>query len=132
MNNTLIDEIASKLQDWGYGTVGTDIFKGSLPETIATGCYIIAAPSPAPHMYLDTEDQVFDFWYRADHTETAQRKLRELYNLLHRRANYTTLSYHIYFSNALGSIRDADRDREGGKLLVLSVQFKCRNINNVS
>ena len=132
MNNSLISEVASKLQDWGFGTVGTDLFIGSLPETVATGCMIVNAPSPEPHKYLDTEDQIIDFWYRADHSDYAYTKMRDLYNLLHRRANYNTLSYHIYFSNALGSIRDADRDIEGGKMLQLSVQFKCRNINNVS
>lgn len=132
MNNVLIREVASKLQDWGWGTLGTDIFIASLPETVSTGCMIINAPSPEPHKYLDTEDQILDFWYRADHTDEAYRKMRDLYNLLHRRANWNTLSYHIYFSRATGSIRDADRDLEGGKMLQLSVQFMCRNINNVS
>lgn len=132
MDNVLITEIASKLEDWGFGTRGTDIFIGNMPETISEGLLMIDAPSPEPHKYLDTEDAVIDFRYRSDHTDQAQRKMRELYNLLHRRANWQTLSYYIYFSNALSLPRDADRDLEGGKMLILSVQFKCRNNNNVS
>lgn len=132
MNAQLASEIADYLAARGIGTVGTDIFIGTFPETITSGMYIVDAPSPPPHQYLDTENVVLDFWYRHPKTKLAYEKLRAVYNLLHRKENWQTENFHIYFSEALGQIRDNDRDREGGKLYSISLQFIVRNINTVS
>lgn len=132
MNEPLIREIAQLMQQWGVGTVGTDIFIGELPQGITEGLLMIYAPSPNPHAYIDTEYVIIDFWYRAPGTSEALKKLRDIYNLLHRRHHYTTTNWLVEFSQAIGNINDVDRDREGGKLLRLSIQFICRNLNNVS
>lgn len=132
MDQPLDLEIAHLIQDAGIATLNTDLFLGSLPENVTEGLTIITVPSPAPHKYVDTEDQVFDFKYTSPNDDTARTKLRQIYNLFHRKANYATNNFYIYFSNSLGQIRDNDRNQEGGKMLVLSIQYKYRNLNNVS
>lgn len=132
MNQDIAQEIMEFLEARGIGTLGTDMFIGTLPEEVTSGLYIVAAPSPAPHQYLDTLSIDYDFWYRHPKSNLAYQKLMDVYNLLHRKENWNTDNYHVYFSHALGQIKDNDRDREGGKLYSLSVQFIARNTNIVS
>lgn len=138
MNYMIAKEIAQKLEDWGVGIYQTaddtlrTIFTGELPYDVNEGLFVILSPSPPPHQYIDTEYTIIDFWYRSAHTDRAYDKLRAVYDLLHRRSNWDTANWHIYFSQALGGIVDADRDANNGKLLRLSVQFISRNLNSVS
>lgn len=132
MNRDLVRELATLMQDALLGTVGTDIFIGELPESIVEGFMLVNSPSPNPEKYIDHEYIVVDFWYRSPHTDAAYSKLRDAYNFFHRKYHYQTSNWHIFFSEAIGNINDVDRDREGGKLYRLSVQFICRNLNNVS
>lgn len=108
------------------------IWVGELPDDATEAIWIVEAPSPPPHNYIDTEYIVLDFWARSPKTDRAHALMELVFNNFHRRYHYDTANWHIAFSRALGSIVDADRDREGGKLFRLSVQFISRNLNNVS
>lgn len=132
MNQNLEREIAQLLQSWQVGTVGTDIFIGELPQGITEGLLIVSAPSPDPDVYIDSEYHIIDFWYISPHTVEAYQKCRDVYNLLHRRHHYNTTNWNIYLSKALAQVEDFDRTEEGGKMCRISVQFYCRNLNNVS
>lgn len=141
VSKSLVREIAQKTQDFGIGVfepvppltvADRTIWVGELPETAEEALWLVEAPSPPPHDYVDTEYTVIDFWVRSAHTERAHALLEQVYSNFHRRYGYRTANWTIYFSRALGSIVDIDRDREGGKLFRLSVQFICRNLNNVS
>lgn len=132
MNQDIAQEILEYLQAAGIGTIGSDMFIGTLPEETTTGLFVMQSPSPMPHLYLDTFQIVLDFWYRHPKSNLGYEKLMQIYNILHRKENWTTDNYYIYFSFALGQIKDNDRDREGGKLYSLSVQFIARNANIVS
>lgn len=132
MDTLLAVNIAQDIQDRGIATMATDLFVGQLPATVESGMFVVAASSPQPHLYLDTEEQVFDFWYRSDYTDLAYTKLRDVYNLYHRRANYPMGSWYVYFSHAMNGIMDMDRERESGKLFKVSILFECRNISNIS
>jgi hypothetical protein len=134
----LIYEVAEHAANNGMGVFGTSnpdnrtIFWGEMPANTTEGLLLIDVPSPAPHVYVDTEYLIIDFWARSPDSDRAKALLRQVYNTYHRHYNWDTTNWHIYFSKALGNIIDADRDREGGKLLRLSIQFICRNLNNVS
>ena len=133
MNEPFIREIAQLIQQQGFGVVGTSIFINDFPQETTEGLMLVTAPSIAPEKYIDTEYPTIDFWYISAHTDKAQRRLRDIYNNLHRREHYQTQNWYIYLSTALGTIEgDIDRTQEGSKLLRLSVQFIVRNLNNVS
>lgn len=133
----LAKEIAELCENFQIGTFSTataanrTIFVGLLPDEAVEALWIVETPSPPPHNYVDTEYTVLDFWARSPKTDRAHAILELVYNNFHRRYGYETANWHIYFSRALGSIVDVDRE-EGGKLFRLSVQFICRNLNNVS
>lgn len=134
----LAKEIAELLDAANIGIYSTSnfalrtIFTGEFPQGIEEGINIIEVPSPPPHVYVDTEYPVLDFWARSSHTDRAHNLLELVYSLLHRKNGYATANWTIYNSSALGSIVDVDRDSEGGKLYRLSIQFIVRNLNNVS
>lgn len=132
MNEPFIAELAQYMQERALGTLGTDIFVGELPESVTAGFMLVNAPSPDPHEYIDHEKIVVDFWYRTPHTKGAYTKIREAFNTFHRAHHYRTANWYVYYSQALGNIKDFDRDGEGGKLLSLSIQFTVRNLNNLS
>lgn len=133
----LVREIAELCENFQIGVFAgapatRTIWVGELPDTATEAIWIVEAPSPPPHQYIDTEYTVLDFWVRSPKTDRAHALLELVYNNFHRRYHYQTANWHIAFSRALGSIVDVDRDREGGKLFRLSVQFICRNLNNLS
>lgn len=134
----LAREIAQLCQTAGIGIFGTatpasrTIFVGELPDTATEAIWIVESPSPPPHQYVDTEYPILDFWSRSPKTDRGHELLENVFRTFHRRYHYDTANWHIAFSQALGSIVDVDRDREGGKLFRLSVQFICRNLNNLS
>jgi len=128
----LIQELPAYMQTLGLGAVGTDIFVGELPQGIVKGYFLVESPGPAPEKYLDHEYQVIDIWYRSPYAGEAIGKMREVYTNMHRRYSYNTDNWHVFFSEALSNVQDFDRDLENGKLLRLSVQFMCRNLNSIS
>lgn len=131
-NADLDTEIPQLLQDLGFGTVGTTIFNGELPQGTVKGLFLVPSPGRSPENYIDHEYITLDFWYRTPDTREGKEIMRSLFAQLHRKYNYDTTNWHIYFSEALGQVVDMDRDAEGGKLLRLSVQFICRNLNSIS
>lgn len=138
ISKSLVREIAQKCEDFGLGyfepagSQTRSIWVGELPADAIEALWLVEAPSPPPHNYVDTQYAVIDFWVRSPHTDRAHALLELVYNNFHRRYHYETANWHISFSRALGSIVDVDRDAENGKLFRLSVQFICRNLNNLS
>lgn len=134
----LAKEIAELLDEASIGIFSTadpatrTIFVGEIPQDVTEGIMILMVPSPPPHQYIDTEYTVLDFWARSPHTDRAYNLLEQVFELLHRKYAYDTAHWHVFLSQALGSIMDVDRDGDGGKLVRLSVQFICRNLNHVS
>lgn len=148
VTKSLVKEIAELCEAMGLGKFATatpsqrTIWVGEMPETVTdpdgtitpvtSALWLVEAISPPPHHYIDTEYPVIDFWAMNPHTDQAHALLEQVYSNFHRRYHYQTANWHIAFSSALGNIIDVDRDRESGKLLRLSVQFICRNLNNLS
>lgn len=138
MSTMLSREIAQLCHNAGIGVFSTanpndrTIFVGEFPQGVNEGLYILEVNSPPPHEYVDTEYIVLDFWSRSSKTDRAHNLLELVQSNFHRRYDYNTANWHIYFSKAIGSIVDLDRDAENGKLFRLSVQFISRNLNNVS
>lgn len=136
--NELVFEIAQDMQNHGLGIFMTSnpdnrtIFTGEIPDSIPEAIMLVPVPSPPPHQYIDTEYPIIDFWARSPHSDRARALLRSIFETYHRRAGWGTANWHIYFSQALGNIVDVERDANASKLVRLSVQFYCRNLNHVS
>lgn len=138
MDTTLARSVAQELHNRGVGVFWTDtpasrtIFIEDFPQDIVEGVLITEVNGPPPHSYVDTEYSIIDFWVRGPHADRNRQKADLIYNTFHRRANWNTGNWQIYFSRALDRPVPAGLDLETGKLLRLSVQFICRNTYGVS
>lgn len=141
MTQMLAREIAQLCQNFGIGVfepvlpqtaADRTIFVGELPADKVEALWIVESPSPPPHNYIDTEYTVLDFWVRSPNTDRAHFILESVYASFNRRHHYSTANWFVHFSRALGSYVDVDRDEEHGKIFRLSIQFICRNLNNLS
>jgi hypothetical protein len=134
----LVYEVAQDLQANSIGVFNTadpperTIFTGTMPDGINEGILMIQAQSPSPERYIDTEYLVIEFYAKSAHSDRALALLRQVYDTYNRRYDWSTTNWHVYFSQALGSIIDMERNAEGSKLFRLSIQFISRNLNTVS
>lgn len=134
----LVYELGIDMANLGIGIFGTDdsadrnIFVGTMPVDVTEGIMLTMVNSPPPERYIDTEYQIIDIWVKSPKTDRAFDIMRSIYNAYNRRYHWNTDNWHVYFSDVLGSTYDASRNGEGSKLLRLSIQFMCRNLNNVS
>lgn len=140
-NAWLADEVGDYLAS-GLGLVaGSSLYVGELPEANISGeplkdsIFIIELPMPlskAENMYIDTETHMLQIWSTSSSADTAYELIHRVYDMLHRRANYSFNNWYIYFSQADSTIKDEGRGRENNKLFSLSVTLICRNVNNLS
>ncbi len=134
----LIVEVARDMAAHNLGVFGTSdpndrtIYWGEMPAECKEGLLLVDSPGLAPHQYIDTEWQLIDVWAKAASSYDAKALLRRVYNTYHRRYDWNTSNWHVYWSKATGPIIDVNRNQEGSKLFRLSIQFMCRNLNNIS
>jgi hypothetical protein len=134
----LIVEVAEDMANHGLGVFGTSdptlrtIYWGEMPATCVKGLLLIDTPGAPPQQYIDTEWLTLTVEAKAATSDEAKALLRAVYNTYNRRYDWETTNWHVYWSHALGSIVDSGRNVEGSKIFRLSVQFMCRNLNNVS
>lgn len=130
LSNDLVDFLANipalKL------TPGTNLFDGQLPQGVSNAVLIVPAPSGAPHEYIDNESLVIDFWTLYDNTPAGYDMARQIFQQLHRKANYSLNNWYIYSSLAEGGILDVDRTDEGIKQHKISFLFTCRSLADIS
>lgn len=124
----ILEAIQNLLDDNGIGLTGVDLFIGKLPATGIDCLAIMGSPSPAPNPAIPVFEQYVDFWARYGQPNDAYDMLGAIQDLLHPQANYTMGDYHVYLSNAQGSIEDMGEDSESRKLLKITVRFIYRLI----
>ena len=122
----IIEELADHLETEGVGTVGDDIFIGELPLDVGNCMALLYSVSSEPNKSLDVYEQTIDFWVRNKSASAGYALLKSAQEIFHRMGNYELDSYHVYFSNSLGSIEDNDRDTERRKLYKLAIRFIYR------
>ena len=133
----LSSEVADLLEDNSIGTVAEDIFIGSLPTqkddgtSADNGVYLINSIGEQ-HKYLDTNYDSIEFWSANINTESAFNKLKDIKDLLSRKANFETTNYYIYFIHDVSGIMDMDRTVDGLKMYKLTLRFIYRDKNLIS
>lgn len=122
----IIEAIADYIQAKGIATKGTNLF-GELPLGKENSFGIVAAPSPEPDKAIEYYVKAVDVWGRFTEAGVGEARMQEIFDLFHRRANYTMGDYHVYLSWAAGMVDDMDRDSNQRHLYKLSLNFKYRN-----
>ena len=111
----LIDDVAAYLQAQSVGTVGTDIFKGTLPDSPDNCVAVYETGGPAPQKYLPINKPTFQILVRNKSYALGRDKLEAVRTALHRKSNLSlvsgqTFAYYILANSEGGHI---GRDEAG-------------------
>lgn len=126
----LSSELATYLQTAGFGTVGTDIFIGQLPEG-TNGLYIMNAGGQLGK-YVPVNETVLDIYCKNTKASTCVTTLNNIKNYIHRMHNTTTTNAYIYSILVIGDVQDVARDLEYAKMYKITVSVLNRAISVIS
>lgn len=120
----MIEDIVSLLNAADIDISGVVI--GELPLDNTEAIAAIYSPSSPPHKTFDVYEQVVDFWSRYKSSKEAYDTLAIIRTYYHRKYAYESDNFLFYFSNAINSIEDMDRNVERMKMYKLSIRFIYR------
>jgi len=119
----LLDDIAQKLTDSGVGTIGTNIFKSYMPDTVDTGICVLDTGGPMPDKELPTKSPTFQVFIRAADYITGRAKLDAVRSALHQTKNTTLGNTFFYYISAQSGGGHIGRNERG--LDEFSINFIC-------
>ena len=119
----LIDDIAQYLEDEGVGTLGTNIFKSYLPDSVDTALVVLDTGGTMPDPDTPTKSPTFQVFIRAATYTAGKTKLEAVRTALHRLANETVGSTYFYYILAQSEGGHLGRNERG--LDEFSVNFGC-------
>ena len=123
----IAEEIARQLDtDAGVGTFGTDIFIGTLNYDIANGISVVEIGSGNSNKSYALFEQNLEIWVRNVSASNARAKIKEVYDYLQRKGNFTTVNAYVYYVHSSTDIQDAGRDADDRQLYkaVFTVTFR--------
>lgn len=108
--------LAKWMQDNGFGTFGTDLFIGSVPDKAPKAAWWLigggGSPSLRPHTGEKMKQYLFSVFYRNTDAEDVDIKLQALEELANNKACKTLDGYNTIDLEASGFQTDQDIDLE--------------------
>ncbi len=131
--SNLLTELTTYISNAGFGTQGTDLFIGTLPDAPDDALMLFGAGGPGFDPYVSTGYASVDVWARCSvNSGDAYDKLTNLVNALHREQNFSLGRFYVYFISAQSNILDLDRDSMGRKLFKVTLRVIYLDTNVVS
>lgn len=109
----LIDDIAQYLQTAGIGTVGTNIFKSFMPDTVDTGLAVLDTGGVMPDPDLPTKKPTIQIFIRGASYPLGKAKLEAVRAALHQLANTQVGDTYIYYCLAQSEGGHIGRNERG-------------------
>lgn len=119
----LIDDIAQYLVDNGVGTIGTNIFKSYMPDTIDTGLAVLDTGGVQPDKELPTKSPTFQVFVRGADYITGRGLLDSVRSVLHQTVNTTIGNTFFYYIQAQSEGGHIGRNERG--IDEFSINFVC-------
>lgn len=123
-------DTAKYLADNGFGTLGTDIHVGYMPDDDAAIAVILSGG--LPHKYTPINDSVLDIYVKNTSASEAISTLSSIKNFIHRMHNTSLTNNFAYSFLVIGDIEDVARDPEYSKVFKLTVQLLHRDTTLIS
>lgn len=125
----LLDDIATYLEANSIGTVGTDLFKGDMPETPDNCVALFEYAGEPPEVATDIEYPGLQVRVRNTSYSAARVKIDAVYALLHTLAN-TTLSGTKYLSIFAVQSSPVPLGRDSSNRVDLAQNYKVTKVRN--
>lgn len=111
------------MQTNSIGTLGTDLFKSYMPDTVDTGVCILDTGGPMPDKDLPTKKPTFQVFIRGGTYILGRAKLDAVRALLHQVTNTTIGDTYFYYILAQSEGGHIGRNERG--LDEFSINFIC-------
>lgn len=126
----IASEVADYLEDAGFGTVGTDIFIGQMPDE--TNGIWLERSSGSMANYVPVENPVVDIYVKDTSAADAMTLIENIKRFIHRMHNTSTANSYIYSMLVLSDVETVMRDLEYAKIFKISVQIMHRDTGVIS
>lgn len=124
----IVYELAEYLEDHAIGTMGSDIFIGSLSDDLANGIMLVSTSNGSNRTDYPLFEENIEIWTRNQSTESGYNKAKAIFDLLHRLENVTLTNAHLYFIHSNSGVESIGRDIDGRALHKLMVNVTYRDL----
>jgi hypothetical protein len=121
----IANTVATYLQNAGFGTVGSNIFIGYIPDD--TNGIWVERIGGALNNYLPIEESIVNIYIKDIKASTAIDKIEDIKRYIHRMHSVDYATSFIYTLLVLGDVEDVARDLEYAKVFKLTVQVVYRD-----
>jgi hypothetical protein len=108
----ILDDLASKLQTAGKGTVGTNIFKGEMPDTPDNCVALYETGGYPPEIVATIDYPTFQVRTRNTDYSTGRAKAQEISDVLHGLTETTLGTTHYLLIRAMQAPASIGRDEK--------------------
>lgn len=122
--------VATWLDRMDFGTIGTDIFIGQMPDD-TNGIYVIHAGGTLNN-YIPIEEAVVDIYIRDTSATNAIQSLESIKRAIHRMHTTEIGSAYVYAFLVIGDTETVERDLEYTKIFKITVQVIHRATGVIS
>ena len=126
----IASQIATYLQNAGFGTVGTDIFIGQIPAS-TDGLYVMRSSGTFEN-YLPIENAIVDIFVKDQSSQQAVTKIENIKRYVHRMHNTTTQNAYIYSILAISDVETIERTDDYQKVYKITLEVTHRSLGLVS
>jgi hypothetical protein len=123
-------ELANYLENANYGTVGTNIFAGQIPDE-TNGIYIVRTGG-LPNNYVPIEETVLDIYVKSSSANDCITTLESIKRFIHRMHTTEINDAYIYTFLVLSDVEDVQRDLEYVKIFKITLQVVYRDTGLIS
>lgn len=126
----IVEEFANYLQSSGFGTVGTDIFIGQIPDS-TNGIFLVAGGGQMGK-YVPINETVIQIYVKNTSGSECIDTLNQIKNFIHRMHSTGTSLAEFYSILVIGDVEDVARDLEYAKVYKITVQLINRDKSLIS
>lgn len=119
------NSMAKYLSDNGFGTLGTDIHVGYMPDN--DSAIAVMRSGGIPHKYTPIVDTIVDIYVKNTSGTEAMSKIESIKNFVHRMHNTELENDYMYSMLVIGDVEDIQRDPEYSKVFKITVQLLHRD-----
>lgn len=126
----IANTVATYLQSAGFGTIGSDLFVGYIPDD--TNGVWVERIGGTLNYYVPMEESIVNIYVKDTRANEAIDKIEDIKRYIHRMYSVDSTTSYIYTLLVIGDVEDIARDLEYAKVYKITVQVLFRDKTLIS
>jgi hypothetical protein len=126
----IANTVATYLQSAGFGTIGSDLFVGYIPDD--TNGVWVERIGGTLNYYVPLEESIVNIYVKDTRANEAVDKIEDIKRYIHRMYSVDSTTSYIYTLLVIGDVEDIARDLEYAKVYKITVQVLFRDKTLIS